>query len=176
MKVSRQKWLGLAAAMTLVLVALTAWRDESGQPAEASTPRKARPVAANQVMPSILAAGTLPSNTLDRYPLGDASADPFRVVSFLPIPPKTLAPQPMPTPPPLKLTAPTFPYRYFGKMIDTEGKLATYLTRDDVLIPIHASEVLGNLYRIDALSEDQIVISYLPLDEKVIITTRSAAQ
>ncbi|MFM9437293.1 hypothetical protein ACFDR9_004380 [Janthinobacterium sp. CG_23.3] len=45
-----------------------------------------------------------------------------------------MAPPPPLPPAPVKPVAPPFPFLYFGRMVDVNGKLVTYLTRDDVLI------------------------------------------
>lgn len=107
-------------------------------------------------------------------PLMPPQVDPFRSISFLPPPPKVIAPVIVAPPPPPKPVAPTFPYAYFGRMMDINKKNVTYLSRDDALIPIRQGEVLDNAFRIDEIGATQIVVTYLPLDEKISIAIRAA--
>ena len=89
-------------------------------------------------------------------------ADPFRPVSFIPPPP------PPPAPPPtlsvVKPAAPSFPFRYFGRVIGVEGE-TFYLVRDDVLIPVVPAQVIDNTYRVEAVGASEIRVTYLPLQE-----------
>ncbi|CDG81977.1 hypothetical protein [Janthinobacterium agaricidamnosum] len=172
MKIERRQGLALAALLTLVLVGWTAWRDVQRQDAAALPAHGA--VRPGPAPASINADGAVGVADTPRDPLVEAGGDPFRVVTFLPPPPK-LAPAPPPPPPaPVKPGAPPFPYQYFGRMVNIDGQLLTYLTRDNALIPIRAKETLDNTYRIDSISETLIVMTYLPLNEKVEIATRSA--
>ncbi len=170
---TRRHGLVLAAMVTMMLVAWTAWRDSPDLPASsARVPHAAKSVDVVTGQPAATAA----RGEFDRDPLLEATADPFQVVTFFPPQPKFVAPPPPALPPaPVKPVAPPFPFLYFGRMVDVNGKLVTYLTRDDVLIPIRAKETLDNVYRIDAMTETEIVVTHLPSNEKVTITTQSAS-
>lgn len=58
-------------------------------------------------------------------------------------------------------------------MVDINGNTITYLYRDDALIPIHPQQLLDNSYRIEAVTETQIVMTYVPLEEKIVIAVQS---
>lgn len=155
-----------AGLVRLDRVARTAgrgWRGRTGRGAPAGG--VARRVGA------VVIAGQRAGRLAERDPLVESATDLFRAVSFLPPPPKSL-PAPPPPPPP-KPSAPSFPYAYFGRMVDINGKTVTYLTRGDALIPIQAQQLLDNTYRIDAVTETQIVVTYVPLEEKIVIAVQS---
>ncbi|APA68769.1 hypothetical protein YQ44_14230 [Janthinobacterium sp. 1_2014MBL_MicDiv] len=59
-------------------------------------------------------------------------------------------------------------------MVDVNGKTVTYLTRSDTLIPIQAGQLLDNTYRIDTVTETQIVVTYVPMKEKIVIAVQTA--
>lgn len=179
MKFTRGHALALALLVTLGLVVWTASRDVPDTPAVAEAITKPHPQSSpdSSARTEPLAPNTNRSSTESampswpRDPLIEAQTDPFKVVSFQPPAPKVV----VKPPPPPKPVAPPFPYQYFGRMADVEGKLVTYLSRSDALIPIKEKEILDNTYRVDMLTESQIVVTYLPLNEKAVITIQSAA-
>ena len=61
--------------------------------------------------------------------------------------------------------APPFPYLFFGRMVDIHGKRLTYLSRDDHVFPIKDGEIVDGAYRVDAIGEREISLTYLPLNE-----------
>lgn len=181
MKASRHKMLGISLLVTVGLTGWTAWRDkEQGKPiAEAMTWQRASEGGLRQASypPSGIRSMPASGDAMDskewmRDPLVATDADPFKPVSFLPPPPKVIEAVPTSTPKPV---APPLPYRYFGRMADVEGKVLTYLTRDREMIPIQENQVLDNVYHIDSVTDSQIVMTYIPLDEKSVITIQSAA-
>ena len=60
--------------------------------------------------------------------------------------------------------APALPFRYIGKMIDN-GKLAVFLQKGDESYSVMEGERVGD-YRIDAISENEIRFTYLPMKTK----------
>jgi len=167
---SRRQGLWLAVLLTAALCGWTAWREQEGfaLSTEAAIPRRqAAATAPLEQVSNTGEAGAL----LERDPLVESKTDLFRFISFQPPAPKALPPPPPPPPP--KPSAPTFPYQYFGRMVDVDGRTVTYLTRGDTLIPIHARQLLDNTYRIDAVTETQIVVTYVPLEEKIVIAVQT---
>ena len=165
--------MAAAALLTIALSGWTAWHDMSGPPVEARAPRL-RLVPAPGLEQAAQAEGDI-----GRDGLIDAASDPFRVVSFLPPAPKVIAaPAPMAPPPPVapQPVRPPFPYVYFGRMVDVHGKQLTYLSRDEGLIPVNEQQILDNVYRIDAIREREISVTYLPLNEKTVIPAGSAQE
>lgn len=169
----RRQVLWAAALLTLILCASTAWRDQDevvGSDERGEPRRQAVP----STVPAVgkLLASSEPEGLLERDPLVESTTDLFRFVSFQPPAPKALPPPPAaPVPKP---SAPAFPYQYFGRMVDVNGKTVTYLTRSDTLIPIQAGQLLDNTYRIDAVTETQIVVTYVPMEEKIVIAVQTA--
>lgn len=171
----RRNLVWMAALLTLILVAWTAWRDAGNAVSEASTPRRqalpaAPPTLAVAAPAEAAGAGSAAENpALDRDPIIEASTDPFKAVSFLPPPPKAVAVVPPPVPPAPKPVAPAFPYKYFGRIVGIvgiDGKTQTYLSRGDALVAVRERDVLDQVYRIDTIGATQIGVTYLPLDEK----------
>jgi hypothetical protein len=78
---------------------------------------------------------------------------------------------PASAPAPEEPTVPPFPYRYFGSLVGPDGTRLTYLARGEKMIPIRLNQVLDAEYRIDAISESAITVTYLALNEKTVITT-----
>ena len=139
------------------------WLQDGAEPVPPAAAR-ARTAQAPHPAPAIARA-------FEREPLVDAANDPFKVAGPPP-PPKPV--EASPPPPPVAPVAPPFPYHYLGRMLSVDGKQLTYLTRGDAMIPIQLHQVLDQDYRVDALSDAEIVITYLPLDERVRIVVRSA--
>lgn len=71
--------------------------------------------------------------------------------------------------PPPKPTAPPVPYTFFGRMRDVDGNVLIYLTREGELTPVKAGQTLHNTYKVEAISATEIVLTYLPLNEKQIV-------
>lgn len=69
-----------------------------------------------------------------------------------------------PTAGPVARQAPALPFRYIGKMIDG-GKLAVFLQRGEESFTVMEGERVGD-YRIDAISENEIRFTYLPMKTK----------
>jgi hypothetical protein len=100
-----------------------------------------------------------------REPWPDVTRDPFQIVNFIPLPPVSIPPQPA-IASPTRPSAPQFPYRFFGRMVDVDGKILIFLIRDDILIPVRQQDILDGTYRIDLIKDTQIQITNLPLNEQ----------
>lgn len=87
-----------------------------------------------------------------------AKSDPFAQKSFAP--PAEAAPPP----PPAKPAAPPLPFAYLGKVIE-DGKLAVFLARGEESLSVKAGDTVGE-YRVDAVTENEIRFTYLPLKTK----------
>ena len=106
------------------------------------------------------------------------AADPFVAVSFLPPPPP---PPPVvaapPPPPPPAPKAPPLPFAFVGLLEKGGGpKPAAFLARGDVLLVVSAGDIVDNEYRIESLSEREIVVTYLPLNERQSLTATGGRQ
>jgi hypothetical protein len=60
---------------------------------------------------------------------------------------------------------PALPFRYVGRLVD-EGQVTLFLARGDEIFSAHAGQAFGPdgaQWRIDEITERQIVFTYLPL-------------
>ncbi len=122
----------------------------------------------------------LAQSDLERDPLLIAHSDPFKAVNFVPpvLPTLATTSPPVPIAPPAP-RAPTFPYRYFGSMVDIDGKKIIYLQKgdahaDSAISAITEQQILDGVYRVDSIAATQIVISYIPLEQKNIVAIQTA--
>jgi hypothetical protein len=61
-------------------------------------------------------------------------------------------------------------------MVGVDGATLTFLSRDNALVPVKVASVLDEMYRIDAITDKQILLTYLPLNEQISIPMQSAAE
>lgn len=86
-----------------------------------------------------------------------SGVDPFAPRSFSPLVPADAAK-------PHKPVAPLLPFRYLGKMIE-DGRLNVFLARGEESLSVRAGQRIGE-YRVDKVSDSEIVFTYLPLKTK----------
>ena len=97
--------------------------------------------------------------SLERAPVTAPRNDPFAPRSFAPPPPpQKLAPQAAPSAPPL-------PFRYVGTMT-ANGKTEVLVLRRDELISIVTGQNIDGEYRVDAITDERIAFTYLPLKQR----------
>jgi len=180
MKITRRTAsFGAALIATLGMCAWTALYDDSGATADttAVAPGRSRPAAVHVASLVDVPASQTP---FERDPLVDAAIDPFAPVSFVPQPPvaapveRTVAT--VIVPPPSAPVAPPFPYRYVGRMTGIDGKTGVYIASDQELLQVRAGQTVAGTFRIDTIDDRQIALTYLPLEERVILPTPTAAQ
>lgn len=82
--------------------------------------------------------------------------DPFTSKSWTP-PPKA-SPPPVPTVPP-------FPFTFLGKLGQQGAEPKVFLMRGEQLYTVRRGDVLDGAYRVDAIGENGIDVTYLPLDK-----------
>jgi hypothetical protein len=80
--------------------------------------------------------------------------------------PRTTAPSPVAIAPP-RPAPPAFPYKYAGTLKNTNGVTEAFLLRGAHLVPIKAGALLDGTWRIEALTEDRIEVTFVPLGERV---------
>lgn len=104
----------------------------------------------------------LPSRARD---IPESKGDAFTAKSWLPPPPPVrVAPVP-PPPPPAAPVAPPLPFTFVGLMEQGTTKPQAFLSKGDVLLVVAAGDLLdNNTYRVDTLTPQKIVITYLPLN------------
>ncbi len=85
--------------------------------------------------------------------------------------PKVLAASSPPAPP----SAPPMPFMYIGKMIDRQ-KVVIFLLRNDVQYVAQLNDVLDGTYRVEKISDDDVVLTYLPLNAQQTLTLAHTAE
>lgn len=88
-------------------------------------------------------------------PCPAAAANLFRAQSWLP-------PSP-PPPPPEKPKAPPLPFTYLGHLVEDKG-IALFLGRQQRTLIVRTGDVIDGTYRIDAITAQRAMFTYLPLD------------
>ncbi|MEM5405489.1 hypothetical protein [Paraburkholderia unamae] len=102
-----------------------------------------------------------------RAPLSLESAhDPFTASSWLPPPPVEAPAAPVQPPPP---TAPPVPFAYVGQLDARAAKPQVFLTNGDQLLIVSPGDVIDNQYRVESVSESDVVLTYLPLHERQVV-------
>ncbi|GAB3626139.1 hypothetical protein PTE30175_00863 [Pandoraea terrae] len=106
-----------------------------------------------------------------RTPLSPESAsDPFTVSSWLPPPPPPPpAPAPVPEVKPAP-TAPPLPFAYVGAQNRDTDKPRVFLSSGDRLLIVSPGEMIDGQYRIESISATGVVFTYLPLNEKQVMS------
>jgi hypothetical protein len=101
-----------------------------------------------------------------RQPIDNVEVDIFMAKSWQPAPPPSSVPaasQAAPSTPPL-------PFAYAGQLGDPQtGKVIVYLTRGDMVYTISAGDVIDERYRLEAISERQLVFVYLPMKAQQVL-------
>ncbi len=129
-------------------------------PAPVSAPRAGADHAAQAVAPT-------PRARLIslRAPLSVESANnPFAASSWLPPPPPVVEPvvpevrAPAPTAPPV-------PFTYLGELDAKAAKPQVFLSNGDRLLIVSPGEVGDDQYRVESVSESDVVLTYLPLNQ-----------
>jgi hypothetical protein len=160
MNTSRVRRIGLAAAAAFALAA-AAWVSLPDEQADAvALPAKQATMPAKRETPAPPVSDA--KLELRRAPFPDAPADPFAARSWAPhVVEKPAAP-----------VAPPLPYTYFGRMTE-DGKLYVFLQRGDRSYTVKAGDVLDQQYRVDNVTSNAVVITYLPLRERQVLHTGS---
>jgi hypothetical protein len=89
-------------------------------------------------------------------------ADPFARRSFAPAAPAAQEAAPR------QPVAPELPFRYLGKAIE-DGKLTVFLMKGNDSYAVHSKQALDNEYRVDKVTESQVVFTYLPMKTRQVL-------
>jgi hypothetical protein len=121
-------------------------------------------VGSPQATPAGAAAPSLP--TRSRF-AASASNDPFAPKGWLPPPPPPPpAAAALPPPPPPAPTAPPVPFRFVGLIEEKAAKPAAFIAKGEALFVVHVGDVVESTYRIESFNSAQVVITYLPLQQR----------
>lgn len=91
------------------------------------------------------------------------ASDLFASNSWTPPPPPP--PKPLPPPPPPPPTAPPIPFNFVGLLQD-HAKPMAFLAKGDNLLVVAAGDTFDGAYRIESVSASEIVLTYLPLNQR----------
>ncbi|EEA01150.1 hypothetical protein BH160DRAFT_3584 [Burkholderia sp. H160] len=108
-----------------------------------------------------------------RTPLSLESANnPFAASSWLPPPPPVVV-APAPPAPVAPPTAPPVPFTYLGELDAKAAKPQVFLSNGDRLLIVSPGEVIDAQYRVESVSESDVVLTYLPLNERQVLSTQA---
>lgn len=97
--------------------------------------------------------------------------DVFLPRSWLPPLPPPPAPPPPPTPPPPVIpVAPPVPFVFVGALDEKGGVSRVFLSKGDQLLIAKVNDVLESSYRIDQITDSAVTLTYLPLNQKQIMS------
>jgi hypothetical protein len=99
--------------------------------------------------------------------------DPFARIDWNPPAPKPAAAAPAAAVAPPRPVAPPIPYTYFGMSIQ-DGRTVVFVTRQDRTFVLAAGEVVENNYRVEEIRATEVVLTYIPLNERQVMTIGSA--
>jgi hypothetical protein len=92
-----------------------------------------------------------------------ANAFPSMVWTPPPPPPPPPAPPPPPPPPP---SAPSLPFKFVGMMEQTADRPTAFLAKGETLHIVKVGDIVDSVYRVESLSPTQIVVTFLPLNQR----------
>ncbi|CAN5817975.1 hypothetical protein BH11PSE8_BH11PSE8_39950 [soil metagenome] len=151
--------------------------EATGEPV-AGRPGRTAEAALSADMPAVTSAVTSAATSAERdASLGppersrvapDGKGDPFTSRSWLPPPPPPPAPvaaPPAPKPPPP--SAPPLPFAFVGMLERGNNQPQAFLAKGEALLVVAAGDTLeNNTYRVESLTPQQIVITYLPMNTR----------
>lgn len=145
---------------------------------ESATPNKGRS-AAFGTRPNVAAPERDATLTPPERPrvVPETKGEAFANLSWLPPPPQVvIAPPPRPPKPPPP-TAPSLPFTFVGLLEKGSARPQAFLAKGDALLVVAAGDTIdNNTYRIETLSAQKIVITYLPMDIQQTLNILGRAQ
>ncbi|MFO0523615.1 MAG: hypothetical protein ACK515_24775 [bacterium] len=172
--------------LLLGTLALVAWLEVAGEGEEEEVaaavvrPRQPggatdRPPATAPVAQDAAPARELKIDRAARTPgaVDGRGGDPFARIDWNPPAPKPAAPPPVVAAAPPRPVAPPIPYSYFGMSIQ-DGRTVVFVTRQDRTFVLAAGEVIENTYRVEEIRATEVVLTYIPLNERQVMTIGTA--
>lgn len=100
--------------------------------------------------------------------------DPFARIDWNPPAPKAPPTAAIaPAAPPPRPVAPPIPYSYFGMSIQ-DGRTVVFVTRQERTFVLAVGEVVENNYRVEEIRPTEVVLTYIPLNERQVMTIGTA--
>ena len=155
-----------ALAGLVAFVVIDFARDEASDNKASSGSAKTGGAGESAARPRDGAASRSPTPFVfrERAPVGEPQGAPFDSHEWRPSSPGTAAVVAPPPPP----VAPPMPYQFSGALV-SEGQLQIFLAKGDSIISVGLGETIEGGYRVDAIDERQITLTYLPLEQKQVI-------
>lgn len=141
--------------------------------ASARTASSSRAPDATRQAPRSDGGGALDLARLQRAPAAQPGADLFGQ------PPAAIAPPPPPVeraeveevaPPPPPPTPPPLPFRYMGQLAEADRK-TVFLAAGDRNLVVGVGDVIDDLYRVDEIGMDALMLTYLPMNVQQTLPT-----
>ena len=100
--------------------------------------------------------------------------DPFARIDWNPPAPKVPRPAAIAAAaPPPRPVAPPIPYSYFGMSIQ-DGRTVVFVTRQERTFLLAVGEVIENNYRVEEIRPTEVVLTYIPLNERQVMMIGTA--
>jgi len=161
----RALWLGGALAATLLAAQWVSGEDggaDLGQPVEDRNFRKeshSTGRTAREAAPEVPdEADQLQLERLERRKFSAQAGDIFRRQSWVPPPPPSASKPPPPSPPPLQ-------FKYLGRVVEGD-ETRVFLVLAERNYIVKPGENIDSQYRVDAVNDHAITLTYLPLNAK----------
>jgi hypothetical protein len=84
-------------------------------------------------------------------------------VVVAPAPPEPVAPP----------TAPPVPFTYLGELDARAARPQVFLSSGERLLIVSPGDVVDGQYRIESVSDSEVLLTYLPLNEKQVLSTQA---
>lgn len=169
---SRVRWIAYGAALLLTLAAVW-WTSGQAEAPHAiaaanpatSTAERALPGMREFTAPAVpQSANAVQLGELAKRAHARPAKDPFGAKFWAQMEQERArrnAPPPAPVAPPPP-QAPPLPYAYMGKLIE-QGNVVVFLTRGDRNFRVRVGDSFDGTYRVEAIEDERIVLSYVPL-------------
>lgn len=156
-------FLGLMLTGSLAVASLM--REEESVDSDIALPATAGRVQLGAIQPA--EQPVLQLDKLARAEIADPSKNPFVQQSWY-VPPPVVAPLPVVQVAPAVVvpTAPSFPFKYMGRIQEEGGALMVFLTRGEHAYSVIVGEKLDDSYLLESATPAQLVFVYLPLNIK----------
>ncbi len=174
--IAAQHWPVDAAGSAIFGATQRAQRPHAGAAPSSAAPASSPPPVSQPVMTS---AALTPEAATEQAPqarsrsFDGARGDAFAVLNWLPPVPPAPPPAPRPAvtdappPPPAAPTLPPLPFVFVGMLEKGMARPQAFLAKGETLLVVAAGDLLDNkTYRIESLTPQEVVMTYLPLDTR----------
>jgi hypothetical protein len=166
---ARQRWVVYAIVLLLTLTAVRwAGGQDRAEPRAPAADRVERPDRPTREPAITDAVPEVKLDRLKRHAGAAAAGDPFQARSWEP--PVVAVRRNLPPPPP---QAPPLPFTYLGKMIDGDTT-TVFLARQDRNFVVRPGDTLDGAYRVEAIEEGEMALTYLPLGARQTLAFNAA--